>query len=87
MEHEALPFQKLDAYRVARELAKVVHESKIRDPELLDRRLGPARAAFCSSARGCRATASRCGGSSSRARTAACTRPWEPWISRGRLAR
>ena len=40
------PFQNLDAYRVARELARRVHESKIRDRELRDQATRAAKSCF-----------------------------------------
>ena len=40
------PFQKLDAYRVARELAQRVHEAKIRDRELRDQATRAAKSCF-----------------------------------------
>src|SRR4051812_521470 len=40
------PFQNLDAYRVARELARRVHESKIRDRELRDQATRAAKSRF-----------------------------------------
>jgi four helix bundle protein len=46
MNNEQLPFQTLDAYKVARELAKRVHESKIRDAELRDQATRAAKSAF-----------------------------------------
>ncbi len=41
-----LPFQKLDAYQVAREIARLVHEAKIRDPELRDQATRAAKSTF-----------------------------------------
>ncbi len=41
-----LPFQKLDAYRVARELASRVHAARIRDAELRDQATRAAKSAF-----------------------------------------
>jgi four helix bundle protein len=47
MENEHLfPFQRLDAYRVARELARRVHESKIRDRELRDQATRASKSCF-----------------------------------------
>jgi len=47
MQHDhEMPFQKLDAYRVARELAKRVHESKIRDNELRDQATRASKSCF-----------------------------------------
>jgi four helix bundle protein len=40
------PFQHLDAYRVARELAKRVHGAKIRDRELRDQATRAAKSCF-----------------------------------------
>ena len=40
------PFQNLDAYRVARELARRVHEAKIRDRELRDQATRAAKSCF-----------------------------------------
>ena len=44
-DHE-MPFQKLEAYRFARELAKRVHESKIRDNELRDQASRASKSCF-----------------------------------------
>lgn len=41
-----LPFQRLDAYKVARELAKRVHEAKISDNELCDQATRAAKSTF-----------------------------------------
>ncbi len=38
--------QKLDAYQVARELARRVHEAKLQDPELRDQATRAAKSAF-----------------------------------------
>ncbi|MGH7436877.1 MAG: four helix bundle protein [Polyangiaceae bacterium] len=46
MNNEQLPFQRLDSYRVAREFARRVHESKIRDAELRDQATRAAKSAF-----------------------------------------
>jgi len=47
MNHQNLfPFQKLDAYRVARELAQRVHSAKIRDRELRDQATRAAKSFF-----------------------------------------
>ena len=46
MNHEQLPFQKLDSYGVAREFARRVHASKIRDAELRDQATRAAKSAF-----------------------------------------
>src|SRR5271170_8232119 len=43
---EEFPFQKLDAYRVAREIAVRVHEARIADPELRDQATRAAKSAF-----------------------------------------
>jgi len=40
------PFQNLDAYRIARELARRVHEAKIRDRELRDQATRAAKSCF-----------------------------------------
>ena len=40
------PFQKLDIYRAARELAKAVHEARIRDRELRDQATRAAKSCF-----------------------------------------
>ena len=40
------PFQKLDAYRVARELARRVHAAKIRDRELRDQATRASKSCF-----------------------------------------
>ena len=41
-----LTFQRLDAYQVAKELAKRVHEARIRDSELRDQATRAAKSAF-----------------------------------------
>ena len=47
MNNEILfPFQNLDAYRVARELARRVHAAKIRDRELRDQATRAAKSCF-----------------------------------------
>src|ERR1700685_1294478 len=43
---EGFRFQKLDAYRVAREIAVRVHEAKIKDAELRDQATRAAKSAF-----------------------------------------
>jgi len=43
---DTLPFQRLDAYRYARELARVVHASSIADAELRDQATRAAKSAF-----------------------------------------
>jgi four helix bundle protein len=43
-----LPFQKLDAYLVAKELVRRVHEAKITDPELRDQATRAAKRTFLS---------------------------------------
>ena len=43
---EVFPFQKLDAYRVAREIAVRVHEARISDAELNDQATRAAKSAF-----------------------------------------
>ncbi len=40
------PYQKMDAYRVAREIARLVHEAAIRDAELRDQATRAAKSAF-----------------------------------------
>src|SRR5690349_5323094 len=44
--HHLFPFQTLDAYRVAREIARRVHEAKIRDRELRDQATRAAKGCF-----------------------------------------
>ena len=46
METDFLPFQRLDAYRVAKELAVVVHRSAVRDAELRDQATRAAKSTF-----------------------------------------
>jgi four helix bundle protein len=46
MNHSILPFQKLDAYVVAKQLAKRTHEAGIRDSELRDQATRAAKSAF-----------------------------------------
>lgn len=46
MNHEQLPFQRLDSYKVAREFAQRVHQSKIRDAELRDQATRAAKSSF-----------------------------------------
>jgi hypothetical protein len=41
-----LPFQRLDAYQVAKELVRRVHEAKIADPELRDQATRAAKRSF-----------------------------------------
>ena len=41
-----LPFQKLDVYKAAKELARCVHEAGIRDAELRDQATRAAKSAF-----------------------------------------
>jgi four helix bundle protein len=41
-----LAFQRLDSYRVAKQLAKQVHEARIRDSELRDQATRAAKSAF-----------------------------------------
>jgi hypothetical protein len=43
---QLLPFQRLDAYKVAKELARKVHEGKVRDAELRDQATRAAKSAF-----------------------------------------
>ena len=40
MSNQGMPFQRLDAYKVAKELARRVHEARIRDAELRDQAAG-----------------------------------------------
>jgi len=44
--HDELPMQKLDAYRVARELARRVHVASIRDAELRDQATRASKSTF-----------------------------------------
>jgi four helix bundle protein len=46
MESNIIPMQKLDAYVVAKEIAKRVHEAKIRDTELRDQATRAAKSCF-----------------------------------------
>ena len=46
MSNQLLKFQTLDAYKVAKELAKTVHEARIRDAELRDQATRAAKSAF-----------------------------------------
>ena len=46
MNSSLLPFQKLDAYIVAKELAKLTHQAGIRDCELRDQATRAAKSAF-----------------------------------------
>jgi len=46
MNHEQLPFQRLDSYQVAHELAQRVHQCKIRDAELRDQATRATKSAF-----------------------------------------
>ena len=41
-----LPFQRLDIYQAARELARRVHQADIRDPELRDQATRAAKSTF-----------------------------------------
>ena len=45
-DEQLLPFQRLDAYKVAKELARRVHEAKIRDAELRDQATRASKSAF-----------------------------------------
>jgi hypothetical protein len=45
-DQELLPMQRLDAYAVAKELARRVHESRIRDTELRDQATRAAKSCF-----------------------------------------
>ena len=44
--HDELPMQKLDAYRIARELARRVHLAGIRDAELRDQATRASKSTF-----------------------------------------
>ena len=46
MENEGFQFQRLDAYKVAREIAVRVHEARIGDAELRDQATRAAKSAF-----------------------------------------
>jgi four helix bundle protein len=46
MDDQLLPFQRLDSYRVAKDLARKVHEAKVRDAELRDQATRAAKSAF-----------------------------------------
>ena len=46
MQNNTIPMQRLDAYVVAKEIAKRVHEAKIRDSELRDQATRAAKSAF-----------------------------------------
>jgi four helix bundle protein len=50
--HTHFPFQELDVYRAARELASLVHGSSIRDSELRDQATRAAKSAFLNLAEG-----------------------------------
>ena len=52
MKTETLPFQQLDAYQVAKELAVRVHKSAVRDAELRDQATRAAKSAFLRLAEG-----------------------------------
>ncbi len=43
---ERLPFQRLDAYVTAKEIARLVHAAKIEDPELRDQATRAAKSTF-----------------------------------------
>jgi hypothetical protein len=43
---QLMPFQRLDAYKVAKELARKVHEGQVRDAELRDQATRAAKSAF-----------------------------------------
>jgi len=45
-EDDWLPFQRLDVYRVAKELVRLVHEAKISDAELRDQATRAAKRSF-----------------------------------------
>ena len=44
--NDQLPFQRLDVYKVAKELARKVHEAGIRDAELRDQATRASKSAF-----------------------------------------
>jgi hypothetical protein len=44
--NDELPFQKLDVYKAAEELARLVHEAQIRDAELRDQATRGAKSTF-----------------------------------------
>ena len=44
--HDQLPMQRMDVYRAAREIARRVHEAKIRDAELRDQATRAAKSTF-----------------------------------------
>jgi four helix bundle protein len=46
MNNEQLPFQRLDIYQVAKELARAVHSAQIRDRELRDQATRAAKSVF-----------------------------------------
>jgi hypothetical protein len=46
MNDRLLPFQKLDVYKLAKELARLVHEAQIRDAELRDQATRGAKSTF-----------------------------------------
>jgi four helix bundle protein len=46
MSNQLLKFQTLDAYKVAKELARRVHQARIRDAELRDQATRAAKSAF-----------------------------------------
>jgi four helix bundle protein len=46
MNDNLLPFQRLDVYRAARELARLVHEAGIRDAELRDQATRASKSTF-----------------------------------------
>ena len=43
---QLIPMQRLDAYRIAKEIAKRIHDSKIRDTELRDQATRAAKSCF-----------------------------------------
>ncbi len=51
-ESELLPFQRTDAYRVAKALALAVHAARVRDAELRDQASRAAKSAFLQTAEG-----------------------------------
>jgi four helix bundle protein len=44
---DRLPFQRLDVYLSARQLAKAIHDAGIRDPELRDQATRASKSTFC----------------------------------------
>ena len=77
------PFQSLDVYVAARELAARVHASRISDEELRDQATRAAKSCFLNLAVAsrCRRTRPACAAAPSPSPTAAFTRPSPPWTS------